>query len=148
MYKTVYISGGITDVPNYPTKFRKAEELIIKYGLNVVNPCRCNDILPPCAKHEDYMAISIAALSLCDSIYMLEGWVDSKGANIELQYALNHGYKIYFQSETDYDDFKATIEELYEEEKDEGYKTFLHNTYNNVYLLSEDSIKDGVADEV
>lgn len=109
MKKTIYISGGITDVPNYPTKFRLAEEFLIKYGFNVLNPCRCNDILPPNAEHSDYMTISLAALSLCDSIYMLKGWSKSKGANIEFEYALRNGYKIFFEDEAEYKDFNSFI---------------------------------------
>ena len=111
MKKTIYISGGITDVPNYPTKFRLAEEFLIKYGFNVLNPCRCNDILPPNAEHSDYMTISLAALSLCDSIYMLKGWSKSKGANIESLVSQSKGEYAYTLLDVDKKvDTKALLE--------------------------------------
>ena len=127
MEKTVYISGGITNVPNYPTKFRVAEELLIKLGFNVINPCRCNDILPPNSEHSDYMVISLAALSLCDSIYMLKDWENSKGANMEFEYALRKGYKIFFEDEKEY----------------KAFDSFIKRVGDNLYYLEK-----GIADEV
>lgn len=127
MEKTIYISGGITNVPNYPTKFRIAEETLIKLGFNVINPCRCNDILPPNSKHSDYMVISLAALSLCDSIYMLKDWENSKGASMEFEYALGKGYKIFFEDEEEYKAFDG----------------FIKGVGGNLYYLEK-----GLADEI
>ena len=33
---------------------------------------------------------------MCDGIYLLEGWEDSKGANVEYDYAVEKGKKIFY----------------------------------------------------
>jgi hypothetical protein len=38
-------------------------------------------------------------LECCDAIYMLDGWENSKGANIEYQYAKDNGLDICYESE-------------------------------------------------
>lgn len=47
--------------------------------------------------HAEYMTISIALLSLCDAIYMMQGWQRSEGCKQEYKYASEHGYKIFYQ---------------------------------------------------
>lgn len=91
----IYISGAITKigVDKAMTRFEDAESRLKDLGYEVINPCRTNATLPQLS-HEDYMVTSIAMLSLCDTIFMLEGWEDSEGAKEELQYALEHGYTI------------------------------------------------------
>lgn len=99
MIITIYISGGITNVPNYMEHFNKAENELTKQGYDVVNPARINANLPTICTHEDYMKVSIAELSICDSIYMLKGFDNSKGAMEELAYAINHDYTIILEVE-------------------------------------------------
>lgn len=94
MITTVYISGGITNVPNYMERFTKAESDLIKQGYEVVNPARINANLPMICTHEDYMKVSMAELSICDTIYLLKGYETSSGAMEELTYALKNGYTI------------------------------------------------------
>ena len=89
---TVYISGPITGVENYLFNFNKAEEYLKDLGYQVINPARFNAVLPE-LDYEQYMKVDFALLDLCDSIYMLDGWRDSKGANREYGYALGKGLK-------------------------------------------------------
>ena len=91
-HHTVYISGPITGVENYLFNFNKAEEYLKGLGYNVINPAKFNSILPE-LDYEQYMKVDFALLDLCDSIYMLDGWRDSKGANREYGYALGKGLK-------------------------------------------------------
>ncbi len=49
--------------------------------------------------HAEYMTISIALLSLCDAIYLMRGWRQSAGCQEEYQYAVEHGYKIFYQED-------------------------------------------------
>lgn len=90
----VYISGGITNVPNYMDNFTIAEISLKQRGYEVVNPAKINALLPTSCEYEDYMKMSICELSLCDTIYMLKGYQTSKGALRELEYAKEHDYKI------------------------------------------------------
>ena len=40
------------------------------------------------------MKMSFELLSMCDTIYMLKGWEESKGANREYGFAVARGIKI------------------------------------------------------
>lgn len=91
-YHTIYISGPITGVDNYLDNFNAAEEYLKDLGYEVINPARFNAVLPE-LDYEQYMKVDFALLDLCDSIYMLDGWRDSKGANREYGYALGKGLK-------------------------------------------------------
>lgn len=75
----VFISGKITGDPNYREKFEKAEVYLKKHGYIVMNPA----ILPEGFEWDEYMDITVAMLRACDTIAMLPGWRNSKGAKCE-----------------------------------------------------------------
>lgn len=68
----IYISGGITNVPDFIENFENAENYFKYKGYDVINPARINSMLPTVCNHDDYMVVSIAMLSLCDTIYLLK----------------------------------------------------------------------------
>ena len=90
----VYISGGITNVPDYRIRFAEAKTLLLIRGYEVVNPATVCESLPTSFTHEQYMKVCMALLECCDTIYMLNGWGKSKGAQAECEWALFHGLKI------------------------------------------------------
>ena len=63
--------------------------------------------------HEDYLHICYAMIDICDAIYMLRDWQQSKGARLELQYAADWKKDIYYQD-------PATIEENFPVRHDLG----------------------------
>jgi hypothetical protein len=91
----IYISGTITKIGMMKAMaiFNSTELKLKEQGYEVVNPCLTNSTLPK-LDHDGYMVVSMAMLSLCNTIYMLKGWEDSDGAKEELQYALEHGYDV------------------------------------------------------
>ena len=97
----IYISGKITGRPTeeYIEQFCKAETELIRKGYSVVNPAVTNMTLPKDTTHEEYMIVSIALLRICDTIYMLDGWLDSKGAKEEFIYAVKHDYDLMFEGD-------------------------------------------------
>ena len=94
----VYISGAITSDPNYKEHFAKAARELEAKGFATVNPAQMEVVFPD-AEYEDYMLIDLQILSKCDSIYMLNNWRKSCGANREFGYALGRGIKIMYEQE-------------------------------------------------
>lgn len=92
----IYISGPITNVLDYKEKFARAEQnLKAKYpDAEIINPTVL-DKLP--LTYDEYMELDLRLLGMCEGIYMMEGWEDSKGANREYGYALAKGNAIYFE---------------------------------------------------
>lgn len=105
--KTIYISGKVTYLCEETTekRFKEAEEYLLSKGHKVVNPFDCikkeiengyvdkND-------RETIMRDLIATLVLaCDTIYMLDGWNDSEGANQELKVARAMNFEVIFENE-------------------------------------------------
>lgn len=96
--KDCYISGPITNNPDYISDFSKAEYEIYDLGLRPVNPTR----LVPFNKNwqwEDYMREDIKLLLNCSYIYMLKGWKDSRGAKLEKNLADQLKIKTILQKE-------------------------------------------------
>ena len=90
----IYISGKITGTTDYIQRFEMAEKVLSKYI--VINPAKVNAQLPMETTWKEYMQMSMTMLKMCNAIYMLKGWEDSKGAVLEYNYALENNYKIMF----------------------------------------------------
>ena len=97
----IYIAGRMTGMPNWNIEaFNEAEALLSLQGHTVLNPAKATPMVAPeIIPHSDYMKIAIAMLSVCDTIYMLDGWQHSKGALIEYEYALDHCMTIMYQTQ-------------------------------------------------
>ena len=88
----IYISGKITGTDDYIERFSKVEyELQHDDGYETVNPAKMLDHLPTSTTHAEYMHVSYSLLDICDGIYMMNGWKNSKGAVMEYDYALEKG---------------------------------------------------------
>lgn len=88
----VYISGPITDNPNYKKDFETVEKELWAAGHIPVNP-----IMPEgLGLKEQYLQVNIAQLMMCDAIYVLPGSEDSIGSIAE-QITANFLYKKQFR---------------------------------------------------
>lgn len=89
----IYISGAITNNPNYKEDFERAKDFLQKEypKAEIINPALVNSFLPKSTTHEEYMRMSFCMLDMCDSVYFINGWEDSKGANQEYGYAIAKG---------------------------------------------------------
>lgn len=94
--KKVYISGPITGTKDYLEKFEDIETalVLIHQGVEVINPAKVNANLPESTTWEEYMRMSLCMLSMCDGIYMMEGWQQSRGATLEYAYARGMGITV------------------------------------------------------
>ena len=100
--KKVYISGPITGVPanEFKRAFFRAYDELKAQGLN--------PMLPPGMvgneydlEYDEFMALDLALLELCDAIYLLEGWEKSDGATEELNFAAQHRKEILFENKNE-----------------------------------------------
>lgn len=95
----IYISGPITGNPEFQTQFERAFLYLTGKGYTPVNPAMSMHLLPADATYEEYMNIDLELLGMCNAIYMLNGWEKSKGACIELGYAMGTDKFIFYEQE-------------------------------------------------
>jgi len=81
------VAGKITNNENYVQDFLTAEIKLRKQGHKVMDPV----YLPVGFQQSEYMHICFAMIDVCDAIYLLKNWKDSKGANLEKKYAEETG---------------------------------------------------------
>ncbi len=83
MATKIYLSGAISGRPidEARQQFAEAETKLQKWGFEVLNPF--NNGLIETAPWGDHMKADIKMLLAADAVYMLDGWVDSKGARLE-----------------------------------------------------------------
>lgn len=85
----IYIAGRITGNPHYKAQFKATAAMLQEAGHTVLNPAE----LPEGMKPADYMRICFAMLDSADVVLFQFGWQDSKGAQLEFDYAKYIGKK-------------------------------------------------------
>lgn len=80
----IYIAGKITGLENYKELFSKAANKLKDKGYSVMNPAVLEGGK---FTQDDYMHVCYAMIDVCNSVYFLNNWKDSKGANLEHKYA-------------------------------------------------------------
>lgn len=96
--KKIYISGKITGLEESEAfkNFEAAEKKLKAEGFEVVNPLKLehnhNKSL------ESYMKEDIKALIECEGIYVLENYLESLGAQIELRLAQDLGLAVRYEN--------------------------------------------------
>ena len=100
MNRRIYISGGMSDIPNYEDNFNRAENTLKVFDYIPFNPIKWNEpMIKFGLSYLEMIKIDLTYLSMCDSIYMLKGWEKSEGACAELYFALYNGIKVEFEGE-------------------------------------------------
>lgn len=95
--KRIYISGPVTGTTDYMERFAQAEKKIAAAGHEAVNPAKVIAQLPPSVTWEQCMQLSMVMLDMCDAVYLMEGWTNSKGAVKELKHAIRHGKMVLYE---------------------------------------------------
>ena len=90
----IYISGPITGTENYLEHFKAAEDYWTSKGFSCINPAALDTVLPKDLSYEEHMDIDMHLMDMCDTIYLLKGWENSRGANREYGYALGKEFTI------------------------------------------------------
>jgi nucleoside 2-deoxyribosyltransferase len=78
-----YIAGKITGNPNYKQEFAEAEEHLKAEGYVIMNP----SFMQEGFEQLEYLHVCTAMIDVCDEVFFLPTWVDSKGSHYEYGYA-------------------------------------------------------------
>ena len=92
----IYLSGpmsGYADL-NFP-EFRRVAAILRDAGFSVIDPSETEQ--PNISSWSECMKNALRDMMLCDSILMLDGWKNSKGAVIEMNLAMDLDYNILYQ---------------------------------------------------
>lgn len=93
-----YISGPMSDIEdhNYPF-FEYVAQSLRKDGLDIRSPHELSEQDNEHTIHswEWYIERDLEIMKSCTDIIMLPGWTKSKGAAIELKFALDNGYHVW-----------------------------------------------------
>lgn len=105
MSKLIYVSGPMTGYKNFNfPAFDEAALNLMNKGWRPVNPANIDRAFGFDGKEEckvtkqmlgEFLSRDIIAISKCDAIFLMKGWQDSKGANIELDFAKLIGIEVY-----------------------------------------------------
>lgn len=91
--KRTYLAGPMSGLPGLNFEAFHAEAARLRaLGYTIVNPAEINP--DPSAAWADALAADFEHLEHCDSIALLPGWEQSRGANREYGYALGRGFSI------------------------------------------------------
>lgn len=95
----VYISGAISghDIEERKCAFAKRAESFKRKGFKAVS--FLDNGLSQDASYEAHMRADIALMLTCDSVYMMEGWQNSRGAKMEHDVAEICGLEIFYEKE-------------------------------------------------
>lgn len=90
----MYISGPMSNMPehNFPA-FNSAAKYLRGLGYDVINPAEINTA-DESKTWRQCMELDIVALVTCDTVVTLEGWENSRGANLEVHIGKELGMNI------------------------------------------------------
>ena len=94
----IYISGKITGLPlpEARQRFEDAAVFLAEIGFDPVNPL--NNGLDDKATWKEHMVADIRMLLDCDAIYMMDNWLESRGASVEYDIANRLNMDVWFES--------------------------------------------------
>lgn len=88
----LYLTGPITNFPDYAYAFSAWEAMLISSGYEVSTPIRNG--LPESAPYEEHMKADFALLKTCDGLAVLPNAFKSAGSIREIAYAKELGLQI------------------------------------------------------
>lgn len=102
MHKTnrCYLSGPITGVDGYMRIFNHYERLLTEmFGWTIINPAKVGLVMPSDTAYVEYMEMSEMLLKMCDRIFSMPGWRNSRGAKFERELATIRNIEVWEENE-------------------------------------------------
>lgn len=91
MIKRAYLAGPMSGLPGMNYDAFNAEAARLRaLGFEVESPAEN----PEQESWEDYMRVALRQMLTCDTIAMLPGWINSRGANLERNVAQKVGMTV------------------------------------------------------
>jgi len=88
----IYLAGPMTGLPDYNYPAFHAETARLRaLGFEVISPAEIN---PDGGTWETCMRRDIAQMLTCDTVAILPGWNQSRGANVEVELAIHLGITV------------------------------------------------------
>ena len=100
----IYISGPITGHEQTAhDRFKAAEDWLEHLGHETINPWSVSESIIPHINldHDEWLTLDKAMISVCDAIYLMRGWDESDGCEIERKYADELGLIIMEEDDCD-----------------------------------------------
>ena len=91
-HEVAYISGAISNDPEYKEKFNSAQMVLEHLGYLVLTPV----MIPPILTYSEHMALDLVMVQVADCIVLLPDYKESKGAMRELHRANLYNSRIVF----------------------------------------------------
>ena len=95
--KKLYISGPITNHPDFLAEFEVVENRLRSMGFQPINPAKILNILSSTLDYNQMMYLCFILIELSDGIYMMRGWKESQGARLELEHAFQCDKASFFE---------------------------------------------------
>jgi len=89
----IFISGPISNNPNYREHFKAAQDYLEVRGYIVLSPTCLN----PNLSYDKLMTICRTMIDVSDAVYMLRNWTISPGACDENTYAMVQNKQIIYE---------------------------------------------------
>lgn len=84
----IYLSGPISNNPNFRRMFREAKSILEAQGYSdIVNPAELCEVIPSNYPYDRILDLCIDMLAECDVLILLPGWRESHGCGREYGYA-------------------------------------------------------------
>lgn len=90
----VYIAGPITGTDDYKERFEKAEKYLRDKGAIPMHSAG----LPQGFTHSEYIYICKSMIDVCEAVYFMEGYPDSKGSLMEFEYAAKRKKQLLYEN--------------------------------------------------
>lgn len=91
----IYLTGPRPDI-NW-SKFAEFERALRAEGHEVINAAKIAAGFPVTISRDEYMVEMITSLNTCETIFVLDGWLQSERCRTELEYACKNKLTVTFE---------------------------------------------------